>query len=43
MLADLMLNILGPVAAKRFGLVRKALWVTLAVFLLLLICGWLGR
>ena len=41
MLADLILNILGPVAAKRYGVVRKALWVVLAVFLLLFVYGWL--
>jgi len=41
MLADLILNVLGPVAAKRYAVVRKALWVVLAVFILLFIYGWL--
>jgi hypothetical protein len=41
MLADLILNLISPVAAKRYGLVRKALWIVLAVFLLLFIYGWL--
>jgi len=39
MLFDLMLNIFGPVAAKRFAAIRKALWVVLAVFLAFFIYG----
>jgi hypothetical protein len=35
MLADLIVNIVGPVAAKRYGFVRKALWIVLAISLLL--------
>ena len=41
MLTDLVLNILGPVAAKRYGIARKALLVVLAVFFLLFVYGWL--
>jgi hypothetical protein len=39
MLADVILSILGPIAAKRYAAVSKALWVVLAVFLALLIYG----
>ena len=39
MLADLILNILGPVSAKRYPVVRIALWLIVAVFLILLIYG----
>lgn len=39
MFADLILNILGPIAAKRFAVVRKAMWVILAVFLVLFMYG----
>jgi hypothetical protein len=39
MLGDLILNILGPVSAKRYPLVRMALWLIVAVFLILLIYG----
>jgi hypothetical protein len=33
MLFDLLWNIVGPLAAKRYALVRKLLWVLLAVYL----------
>lgn len=39
MLADLILNILGPISAKRYPVLRKALWLIVAVFLILLIYG----
>lgn len=39
MLADLMLNILVPITAKRYPAVRTASWLIVAVFLILLICG----
>jgi hypothetical protein len=39
MLVDLILNILGPVGAKRYPVVRIALWLIVAVFLILLIYG----
>jgi hypothetical protein len=39
MLADIILNILGPISAKRYAVVRKALWVVLAVFLAFFIYG----
>lgn len=39
MLADLILNILAPVAAKRYAVVRKVMWVGLAIFLLLAVYG----
>ncbi|TWI50052.1 hypothetical protein IP92_01276 [Pseudoduganella flava] len=31
MLADLLLNIAGPLAAKRYRLVRAGIWLALAV------------
>jgi len=34
MLADLILNVLAPIAAKRYSVVRKALWLLLCMFLL---------
>jgi hypothetical protein len=39
MLVDLILNILGPVSAKRYPVVRIALWLIVAVFLILLTYG----
>jgi hypothetical protein len=39
MLADLILNILAPISAKRYPVVLTGLWVILAVFLVLLIYG----
>ena len=39
MLVDLILNILGPVSAKRYPVVRIALWLIVAVFLIILIYG----
>jgi hypothetical protein len=39
MLVDLILNILGPVSAKRYPVVRIALWLIVAVFLILWIYG----
>jgi len=39
MFADLILNILGPIGAKRFAVVRKALWVILAVLFVFLMYG----
>ena len=39
MLADLILNILGPIGAKRYPVVRIALWSIVAVFLIILIYG----
>jgi hypothetical protein len=42
MLIDLILNILGPVAAKRYPLVRKGLWAMLACFLLVAIYRGMG-
>lgn len=39
MLADLILNILGPIGAKRYGVVRKALWVVLGVFFVFFFYG----
>lgn len=41
MITDLIVNILGPLAAKRFGFVRKATWVVFAVGLMLVIFRWL--
>lgn len=37
MIFDLILNIAGPIAAKRFGFVRKALWLVP----ILALCAWL--
>lgn len=39
MLVDLILNILGPVSAKRYPVVRIASWLIVAVFLIFLIYG----
>jgi hypothetical protein len=39
MLGDLILNIVVPVSAKRYPPVRIALWLIVAVFLILLIYG----
>jgi hypothetical protein len=39
MLAELILNILGPIGAKRYPVVRIALWLIVAVFLIFLIYG----
>jgi hypothetical protein len=39
MFTDLILDILAPIAAKRYAVVRKALWVVLAIVLLLAIYG----
>jgi hypothetical protein len=39
MFADVIFNILAPIATKRYAVVRKALWVMLAIFLLLAIYG----
>jgi hypothetical protein len=39
MLTDLILNILAPISAKRYPVVRTGLWLILAVFLVLLIYG----
>jgi hypothetical protein len=39
MLADLILNILVPIGAKRYLVVLTGLWLILAVFLVLLIYG----
>jgi hypothetical protein len=39
MLADLILNILAPITAKRYPVVRTGLWLILAVFLVPLLYG----
>ena len=39
MLADLILNIFVPIGAKRYPVVRIALWLIVAVFLIFLIYG----
>jgi hypothetical protein len=39
MLGDLILNIVVPVSAKRYPLVRIALWLIVAVFLIPLTYG----
>ena len=39
MLADLIVNILAPISAKRYPVVRTGLWLIVAVFLVLLIHG----
>lgn len=39
MFTDLIVSILGPIAAKRFAVIRKATWVILAVFVALFLYG----
>lgn len=39
MLTDLVVNILGPILAKRFSVIRKAVWAILIVFLAFFIYG----
>lgn len=39
MLTDLVVNVLVPIVAKRFAVIRKAIWVIPAVFLALFIYG----
>lgn len=39
MFADLILNILGPISARRYAVVRKVVWVVLAVPLVFFVYG----
>lgn len=39
MISDLILNVFGEIAAKRYVLIRKALWMVAAVFIICVTYG----